>query len=113
MPNKNANIGRYAETKTAKACEAVNISCIRVDRRKGQLGEERSYDFKMTFPNGSKKTGEGKNVKGGFKRIRGWLDSADILFITEQNKPTLVVFKLDPTLGDIAGSPVVKYDSGE
>ncbi len=121
MTSKAANIGRYAEKKTQLAMEKRGIGCVRVDRRKGQLGSDDSFDFKITihekkkFGNISRHgfycyksypkhfKGENKNVKGGFKTIRRWLESVDLLFITEQNNKTLVVMELDPTFCDLAG----------
>ena len=128
MTSKAANIGRYAEKKTQSALEKRGIRCVRVDRRKGQLGSDDSFDFKITvkeketvkpklekiddngrhgfymyksYPKHFK--GENKNVKGGFKTIRRWLEPVDLLFITEQNNKTLVVMELDPTFCDLAG----------
>ena len=101
MTSKAANIGRYAEKKPQLALEKRGIKCVRVDRRKGQLGSDDSFDFKITTNKELK--GENKNVKGGFKTIRRWLEPVDLLFITEQNNKTLVVMELDPTFCDLAG----------
>lgn len=93
-------LGRTAEYNTRDLCNERNIKATRVDRRAGQLGDEKSYDFKLVFPNGVKATGENKRLKGGLKRPRTWLENADLLFVCEPRKETLVVMTID-TLGRI------------
>ena len=98
-------LGRLDEYKVRDQLTDFNIKAVRVDRRAGQLGEEKSCDFKITFPNGAKTEGENKRIKGGLKRPRSWLKSADILFVSEPRKETLVVMTIE-TLGKIAGGSV-------
>ena len=95
-------LGRLDEYKVRDQLTDFNIKAVRVDRRAGQLGDEKSYDFKINFPNGAKTSGENKRISGGLKRPRNWLKSADILFVSEPRKETLVVMTME-TLGKIAG----------
>ena len=46
-------LGRLDEYKVRDQLTDFNIKAVRVDRRAGQLGEEKSCDFKITFPNGA------------------------------------------------------------
>jgi len=93
-----SRLGYADEMKVRDQLIKFGIEAVRVDRRLGQLGADQSCDLLLKYPNGKEKPLEQKRVKGGFKTIRKWLESApegSLLTITEPNKPTLIISTLD------------------
>jgi hypothetical protein len=92
MASKNRDKGSRVERALVEKLKLAGIPAIRVDKKRGQLGAEKSHDIEIPKPPMGKYEIEVKSRQGGkgFKQQRDWLEGNDFIFCHENHKTPMV-----------------------